>query len=452
VKRVSWGTRLGFYLAAVGSAFGLGNLWRFPYIVSENGGGAFVLVYIFLACVIGVSLLVGELILGKLSRRSVTSAMNVHYGSAKGATKSLWRYAGRFAVLLCLIVLSYYAVISGWVLHFVMQLMVRIMSHQSVDPTPMLEALRHNGWLQVALTSVHLLVTMLVVLKGVEEGLEKWIGYIMPVFAILLLLLIAKTMSLPTAPNALRFLFYPDFSALNWSSLIQALGHLFFTLSIGFGSMVTFGSYMRGDEHIPSAAFRVTALDTLISLLAGLLIFPIMLTSSRVQGGPEVLFESLPLLFQRMEGGPIFGVAFFICLYLAALAASIGLLENVVSNLIDKFKYTRAQAGWGAGGVAFVLGIFPALASSVFRDFTFQGRNLLGLLDDVIINWLLPLAALAIAFYVARVLPEEAKAKEFITDVPSAKLYSNWRFVMRYFAPGIIILAFVLQIIGLFVR
>ena len=266
--------------------------------------------------------------------------------------------------------------------------------------------------------------------KGVHEGIERWVGSVMPIFAILLLLLISKSLSLPSAASAMRFLFYPDFSKLTLSSPLQAIGHVCFTLSIGFGTMVTFGSYLTDDTKIPSAGFRVTALDTMISLAAGLLIFPIVISSSLAVSGPDVLFQTLPRLFLHLEGGFVFGIAFFLCLYLAALCASIGLLEGVVSNLLDRETLTRTQAAWSTGFIALLLAIFPALSTSVLRGVNYQGRGLLEILDAILINGILPLIALGISWIVSYNLKPDLKRHEFMMDdAPGTdKLYSHWGF------------------------
>lgn len=331
-KRGLWSTRFGFYLVAIGSACGLGNIWRFPYVVGENGGGAFVLLYAVLALSVGLPLLIGELLLGKYTRRSLMSAAS----QIKGPALPILRWLGLISILLALFILSYYAVISGWVLHFVMQFVFSFIKPQ-MEQRDFLTALMSNGLLQAGLASVHLVIVFVVVMKGVQEGIEKWIGNMMPLFIILLVYLMAKSLSLPTAENALRFLFYPDFSKLNSSSLISAIGHVMFTLSVGFGAMVTFGSYMHEGEHVPTAGFRVALTDSFISILAGLLVFPMALQVSHARlTDPTLIFEALPGFFMSTKTGNAFGLIFFLCLYIASLGASIGLLEVVVSNVVDR--------------------------------------------------------------------------------------------------------------------
>jgi NSS family neurotransmitter:Na+ symporter len=458
-KRSLWGTRFGFYLAAIGSAFGLGNLWRFPYVTVENGGGAFVLLYVLFALIVGLPLLIGELMLGKLTRRSVIAACKrvVVDPEVSSQPQSIekgwvrhWIWVGRFAVLSCLLILSYYAVISGWVLHFLLNFFVGHLTTGTFDVESSLNVLRDNGALQILLTSVHLLLTLIVVVKGVQEGMEKWVGNMMPIFVVLLVVLVTKTLSLPTATEAMRFLFYPDFTSLKPWSALHALGHVFFTLSVGFGTMVTFGSYLNDQTRIPGAGFRVTMMDTVISLFAGLLIFPLLIGASFSTTGPELLFQTLPRLLLDLDSGFFFGMAFFICLYLAALGASIGLLESLVANLLDFTALTRVQAAWLTGVTAFILAVGPALSTSVLKDVALSGRGLLEVLDGILVNGLLPIAGLGVAVLTATRLKAEKTEAEFINDdsITTRKLYSHWLFVMRWLAPIVIISAFVMALWG----
>jgi NSS family neurotransmitter:Na+ symporter len=267
---------------------------------------------------------------------------------------------------------------------------------------------------------------------------------------VLLVILVTKSLSLPTAPDALRFLFYPDFTKLTSASLLHALGHVFFTLSVGFGTMVTFGSYLNEQTHLPSAGFRVTAMDTLISLFAGLLIFPLLVGANLKVAGPELLFQTLPKLLQGLDNGFLFGMAFFICLYLAALGASIGLLESLVANVLDITGLPRLQATWLTGLAAFAFAIVPALSTSTLARVEVGGHGLLEILDTILINGLLPVAALGIAFAVSWKLKKSQVESEFLNDdsIATRKMYAHWIFAMRWLAPGVIIFAFVLAFAG----
>ena len=450
MKRGSWRTRFGFYLLAVGSACGLGNLWRFPYVVGENGGGAFILLYVFMALAIGAPMLIAELMLGKNTRRSVIVA-TAQMGQR---SKPMFKWVGRLAVVMSLVVLSYYAVISGWVLHFMTQFFVGLfVDTEGAASKTNLAALMSNGWLQLMLASAHLLITIVVVVKGVQEGLEKWISYMMPLFAVLVAVLLVKSFSLPSTPEVLRFLFYPDFSKLTLSSLNHALGHVFFTLSVGFGTMVTFGSYLREEDHVPTAGFRVALVDTLISLLAVVMIFPVAFQASNVPlTDPALMFEVLPRYLLGIPGGALFGLIFFVCLYMAALNASIGLLEVVVSNLVDRNKtMERGRATWYSGVVALVLTVLPALSSSVLDNVRIGGRSLIESLDSLLINWLLPLVALGILWAFYKGTSEKEKETSFVDKQKfvSYSMYPHWIFILKWAAPAVILVGFILQIIAL---
>lgn len=449
IKRGSWRTRFGFYLLAIGSACGLGNLWRFPYVVGENGGGAFVLLYVFLAMAMGAPLLIAELILGKNSRKSVLVATQQ---LAPRAGKFI-PWVGRFAVILSVIVFSYYAVISGWVLHFLTQFLVALFSaSENVSANTNLQALMSNGWLQLMLASAHILITVVVVVKGVQEGLEKWISYIIPLFVLLVVVLLIRSFSLPSTPEVLRFLFYPDFSKLTLSSVNHALGHVFFTLSVGFGTMVTFGSYMREEDHVPTAGFRVTLVDTIISLVAVVMIFPVAFQASNVPlTDPALMFEVLPRYLLGIRGGTLFGLAFFACLYMAALNASIGLLEVIVSNWVDsRKKMDRGRATWFSGGIALVLTMIPALSSSVFKEVRIGQRSLIESLDSLLINWILPMVALGLLIAYTRGTTDREKEISFVDKdkFVSYSMYPHWLFMLKWGAPAVIIVSMIMQIIG----
>lgn len=449
IKRGAWRTRFGFYLLAIGSACGLGNLWRFPYVVGENGGGAFVLLYVFLAMALGAPLLISELILGKNSRKSVLVATQQ---LAPRAGRFI-PWVGRFAVILSVIVFSYYAVISGWVLHFLTQFLVALFSNsEGAAAKTNLEALMSNGWLQLMLASAHILITVVVVVKGVQEGLEKWISYTIPLFAVLVIVLLIRSFSLPSTPEVLRFLFYPDFSKLTLSSMNHALGHVFFTLSVGFGTMVTFGSYMRDEDHVPTAGFRVTLVDTIISLVAVVMIFPVAFQASNVPlTDPALMFEVLPRYLLGIRGGTLFGLAFFACLYMAALNASIGLLEVIVSNWVDsRKKMDRGRATWFSGGIALVLTMIPALSSSVFKEVRIGQRSLIESLDSLLINWILPMVALGLLIAYVRGTSDREKEVSFINKdkFVSYSMYPHWLFMLKWGAPAVIVISMIMQIIG----
>ncbi|RME17392.1 MAG: sodium-dependent transporter, partial [Bdellovibrio sp.] len=462
MKQNKWGTRFGFYLAAMGSAFGLGSLWRFPYIVAENGGGAFVLLYAALVFVVGIPLLIAELMLGKSTRRSVLKALLLMREGGpftkpfpqNALLSFLYKsipWAGRLSLFVNISVLSYYAVICGWVLFFLIHFLLSYMGVQSLDAFHSLSFLLSHGLLQALLAGLHILLVSFIVGKDVENGIEKWIGYIMPVFGVLLFVLIHKSLTVGDHMSALRFLFYPDFSKLKLSSLAQAIGHVFFALSLGFGTIVTFGSYLNDRTYVPLASVRVATLDSLISILAGLLVFPLVFSITKDILGPTLMFKTVPLFFSQIEGGVLLGIGFFLCMYLAALSASVGLFETVVANLRETYLEKRLHGVLFTGIGCFLLSWFPAFSSSYLKNWQWRGKGLLEVLDDILINWTLPLVALAISFIVFGRLSDEVKKKEFFKEPQKASrlLFKHWIFALKWIAPTIIIFALVLQLIDI---
>lgn len=455
--RAVWQTRFGFYFAAIGTAFGLGNLWRFPYVVSENGGGAFVLLYIFLVFVVGTPLLLSELLLGKITRKSIVLALQSEPESPLPSKmplylQSLNPYIGPLVTIVSLIILSYFAVISGWVFYFFIHFLLISLGFASPPLEISMTYLRDHGWLQFLLAGIHLFSVTIIVARGIEKGIERWVGYMIPVFALLLLALVIQSLSLDTSVEALRYFFYPDFSRLNYSSLGDALGHVLFTLSIGFGTMVTFGSYLRKKTLVSTAGFRVAIMDSCVSLFSGLIIFPLVIMGVSTSMGPELLFHTVPILLSHLSGGAWFGVAFFLCLYLSALGASIGLLESVVANIKDVTHLKRSSASIYGGVACTLIAILPSLSSSLLSEVKWGSRGLLEIFDKALINWALPLLALLLSQIIHYKLNDEQKRREFMNEESkdSLVLYAHWLFALKWVVPSVILLAFLLQTIGLF--
>lgn len=468
MARRAWKTRFGFYLAAIGSAFGLGSLWRFPYIVSENGGGAFVILYMFLVVIIGVPLLIGELMIGKITRRGVIGAQkqlvaqaqsSATLPSAKSKSRILiWLMpkAGVIATFSCLCILSYYIVISGWVLYFLGRFLVlpALALPSAAEQTEYImqsfNDLHTSGWLQLIMAMVHLTIVSVVVAKDVEDGIERWIGLIMPIFVGILSVLVFKSLSMASSAEAIRYFMYPDFSKLTWNSLGYAVGQFCFTLSIGFGTMVTFGSYLQDQSLVPRTGFRVAFLDSLTALIAGFMIFPLVFSGAEKVRGPELLFQTVPEFLTRLDGGVIFGIFFFICLYLAALGASISLLETVVSNVTENSQLSRAKAtSYSSVGIA-IIATLPAFSTSAFRSLIWHNRGLLEIADLVLINGVVPLVALLFALIVVHEVNDKVKRDEFLAmQGPSSEiLYGHWNFVMKWVVPPLIVIALIMQLKG----
>ncbi|MEQ1722540.1 MAG: sodium-dependent transporter [Pseudobdellovibrio sp.] len=446
----SFKNRFSFYLLAIGSACGLGNLWRFPYIVGENGGGAFLLLYVFLALTIGLALMIAELMIGRFTGTSILAATK----QISAQTKSRIYIFGWLSLIISAITLSYYSVISGWVLHYITQFIMSFF-HSDSDfylKNLSVNVLLQNGWLQFMLASVHLLVAVVIVVKDFGEGVEKRIASLLPFFGLLVVFLLIGSLSLDSTQEVLRFLFYPDFSKLNLSSLGHAVGHVFFTLSLGFGTMVTFGSYFKNDDHLPTIGLRVTLVDTLISIIAVLLIFPIAFSSSKqIATDPSLLFDVLPSFLLSIRGGILFGLAFFLFLWLAALNASIGLLETITANLTEKRPDMKRPVAAGLSVfVILLITVFPAFSGTIFKNIKILGRSVIEFFDSTLINVLLPIAVLGMVIIFFKALTPVDRKKMFINnELPtSVALYSQWVFILKWTVPVIILLGLILLLAG----
>lgn len=443
--------RLTFYLLAVGSACGLGNLWRFPYIVGENGGGAFLLLYVFLCFTVGLSILTAELIIGRAARASL------HKITVRltGQTQKPFYWVGRLSLLISLVILAYYSVISGWVLYYLTQFGVSFFREDTNSYLTSLNMsfLNENGILQFMLASVHLLICAFILLYGKTRKFEKILSYFLMIFAVLISILIYTSVSIDGTTSVLRFLFYPDFTKLNLTSLGHALGHVFFTLSLGMGVLVTLGSYFKDEEHIPTIAFRVTVIDTTISIFAVLIIFPVAFSlSDKPMTDPGLLFESLPRLFMKIYYGEYFGFVFFICLWMAAINASVGLLETLISNTSEKFRQTnRAWSAWLVVAVTLFITIFPAFSGTYLKQFKLFGQSVIENIDSLLINYLLPMAVLGFIFvyFLFHKLSERQEAFISVEKPASVSLYRNWIWILKWFTPVIIVLGLILQVLAI---
>jgi len=450
---VRWRNRFAFYLLAVGSACGLGNIWRFPYVAGENGGGAFILLYLFLAFTVGISILIAELILGKTAEASLLKITE----RISATHKKSYFWVSMLTLFITTVILSYYSVVSGWVLHYITQFTIGIIRQDTSDYIAHLnlKVLLNSGWLQFALASVHLIVAGLIIDQRVTDRFEKILTtYIIPTFVILFGMLLIRSLSLDSTPQVLRFIFYPDFAKLNLKSLGHAIGHMCFTLSIGLGVLVTFGSYFKSDEHLPKVGFRVMLVDVAISLLSVLLVFPIAFSiGEKPLTDPSLLFEALPRLFMQFRFGAFFGLTFFLCLWIAALNASVGLLETLISNYSERFiKKDRKYSTWLIIVIILGLTLMPAFSGSLFKDIRFFHQTVLENLDSFLINYLLPLSSLGLLYLFFKAVSKSDIKNSFLRENSEASyiLVKYWLHILKWVAPVVIIIGVFLQILSLF--
>jgi len=340
----AWSSRFAFILAATGSAVGLGNIWKFPYITGENGGGAFVIVYLLCVLLIGVPIMIAETMLGRRTQRNPIETMELLTEEA-GADKN-WHYLGWMGIIAGMLILSYYSVIAGWSSAYVLKAFTG--SFFDADATAIKGIFDDFIASPVQLVFWHsafMLATMMIVVRGVNNGLEKAVQYLMPVLFVLMFLLVGYAMTTDSYYQGLHFLFTPDFSKLTSSAVLTAMGHAFFTLSLGMGAIMVYGSYLPKNISIAKTTFLIAGADTVVALLAGIAIFPIVFANNlHPDSGPGLIFETLPIAFGAMTGGWLMGILFFVMLAIAALTSSISLIEPAVAWLVENKDFSREKA------------------------------------------------------------------------------------------------------------
>lgn len=402
-EQKTWQGRLTFIMAASGSAVGLGNLWKFPYVAGENGGGAFVLVY--LACIIffGIPLLMAEIGIGRSTRKNAYGAFSI-LAEKTGASKH-WRNVGGLAICTSFLILSFYIVVAGWCLYYFYITATgyfNVPSH-SLDKNltgSTFETLLASPTILIISSIAFLSMTYAIVTSGVVKGIEKAINWLMPSMMLILAALIGYSATIGNFDAAVEFLFKPDFSKLTFDSAIIALGHSFFTLSLASASMITYGSYMPGKSSIPKTAFAVAGIDTLVALTAGLAIFPLVFQHGLEPGaGPGLMFISLPLIFNDIPYGQLFGSAFFFMMFIAALTSGISLMEPTVAWLEQRFNWTRKKSTALTAFSLWLVSLGTVFSLNIWNSPAFFGKNLFDALDYLTANVFMTLGALATAIF-----------------------------------------------------
>lgn len=431
-----------FIMAATGSAVGLGNIWKFPYITGENGGGAFVLVYLLCILLLGIPVMVAEVMLGRRGRQSPVNTMRQL--TREAGLHGFWNSIGWLGVVAGLLILSYYSVIAGWALAYIPEMgKGTFQGAGPVESQAFFDALLADKGRLLAWQSLFMLMTVGVVAFGVVKGLGVAVRILMPLLFVLLLAMLVFAYRHGDFIAAAEFLFRPDFSALTGRSVLEALGHSFFTLSLGMGSIMAYGAYMPADASIGKTVLAVAFLDTLVALMAGMAIFPIVFAHPGIDpaAGPELLFVSLPVAFGAMPGGLAVGMLFFILVTIAAWSSAISLIEPGVAWLIEKRGFNRFSANVLLGLVAWALGMGTVLSFNDWSGFTVGGFTFFGAMDFLTSRILLPLTGLFIAIFVGWVMPRMTSKSEL--DGDGSLMYPVWLWVLRYICPpaiGVVLL------------
>ncbi len=443
-SRGTWGSRIGFILAAAGSAIGLGNIWRFPYMTGRNGGALFVLIYVGFICFLGLPVLLAELALGRATCKNPVGA----FRAIRPKTK--WCYTGYLGVVTAVMILSFYSVIAGWTLGYCFKtLSGRFHDVDRSEVSAIFSQFIASPWLQISLLALFIFLTAFIVSKGVAAGLEKFSRVLMPALFLIMVLLMAHSLTLPGADKGLVFYLKPDFSEINGRVFLEAMGQAFFSLSLGLGTMLTYGSYLGKKENLVSSAAWVAVLDTTIAILAGFIIFPALFSQNMAPDqGPGLVFAILPVIFAHIPGGMLFGALFFVLLAVAALTSTISILEVPVAFLIDEKKWSRPRAAWLMGGVALLFGIPSALSGGGMKFFSrlpLVHVDFLTLWDKAWGNVALSVGALLIALFVAHVWKTANALDEITAGGARFRLARLWAFAIKYVCPLLILVVLVSQ-------
>jgi NSS family neurotransmitter:Na+ symporter len=446
-----WSSRWAFILAATGSAVGLGNIWKFPYITGEYGGGAFVLVYLVCVALIGIPIMMAEVMLGRRGRRSPINTMRLL--AKKEKRSRVWGYVGWMGVLTGFLILSFYSVIAGWAMAYIFRMGSGLLqAADSVTVKNTFGALVSDPEKLLAWHTVFMVMTMIVVARGVRQGLEKAVRWLMPTLLILLLVLDGYALNSGHFGQAVEFLFRPDFDKLTGGAVLTAMGHAFFTLSLGMGAIMMYGSYLPADSSIASTTITISVADTVVALLAGLAIFPIVFSFPDLApgAGPGLIFQTLPLAFANMPGGQFFGTLFFILLTIAAWTSAISIIEPAVAWLVENHSMTRIMAAVWTGIATWLTGILTIMSFNEWAfDFNFLGNiknnGIFDILDILTTNFLLPIGGLLIAIFAGWKMKPRHSREELALSRDS--MYQLWSFLIKFVAPPLVFIV-ILNLFG----
>ena len=439
-NRDGFGSKLGVIAAAAGSAIGLGNIYRFPCEVGENGGAAFLLMYLAVVIILGVPVMLSELVIGRRSQCNSVGAFK------KLAPKTKWPIVGYMGVLCGFLIFAFYSTVSGWTLEYIVKAVTN--SFQGKDLATIEQeftAFHDMGWRNVMWQAAFIFLTGFVVFKGVKNGIEKYAKILMPLLLVILIVLGIRSMTLPGAKEGLAFLFKPDFSKITGKVLVDALGQGFFSLSLGMGILITYGSYVKKEDNMTSTAFSVVIADTAIAILAGLIIFPAAFSFGvKPEAGMGLVFNTLPMLFNQMHGGYWFCLIFFVLLAIAALTSTISLLEVLVAYLCEERHLKRSWATAVACAATMLLGAIASLSLMSDSPFAKDGYTVFSMMDFLSSNILLPLGGVLIVIFAGWYLGKQ-KFFEEVTNGGTIKssLKEIIFFIIRYLAPVAIAIVFI---------
>lgn len=436
-------SNIGAILAAAGGAVGLGNIWRFPYMLGQNGGGAFLLVYVFFVILIGVPLMMTEFIIGRRAQSNVVGAYRKLSHGRKG-----WVSLGIFGIVAAFLIYAFYSVVAGWTLNYIVMACSGQLSGKEPEIiTQLFKSFTQGSFWPLVNQAFFLILTASVIVMGVQKGIEKVSKILMPILFILLILMSVRSLTLGAgAKEGLAFLFNPDFSKLTGSSILAALGQSFFSLSIGMGAMVTYGSYIRKEDKLFNTSLWIAGCDSLVAILAGIVIFPAVFAfGMNPASGPELVYIVLPNVFNSMPAGTLFAIIFFVLLGIAALTSTISLLEILVAFGVEEFHWKRGVASFFSTLLVFLIGAFCNLSFGPLKDATLFGKTIFDLFDLITASYLMPIGALLMTIFLGWFFPKvEVKDELSNGGTLKVKAFELYYFVLRFIAPlalGVIIIS-----------
>jgi NSS family neurotransmitter:Na+ symporter len=426
-------SNLGAILAATGGAIGLGNIWRFPYTVGENGGGAFILLYIAFVFLLGVPVLMSEIAIGRRSQKNVMGTFKVLAPNHKG-----WIGVGVLSIVTALIIYSFYSVVAGWTLNYIVLSGSNQLSGKNPAEISQLFAdFTQGSFWPLVYQFIFLGLTAGIVILGVQKGIEKYTKILMPILLLLMILMCVRSLTLDGARQGIDFLFKPDFSKITGNTALEALGQALFSLSIGMGAVCTYGSYIRKEDNLFTTSLWIAGADTFIAILAGIAIFPAVFAFGlSPAAGPSLVYEVLPNVFNSMPGGTIFAVGFFVLLSIAALTSTISLLEVLVLWAVEELHWTRRKAAILLSLAVFVMGVFCALSFGPLSNFKILGLTIFDFCDALTATYMMPIGALLFTLFIGWYLPKADVHDELSNSGQlKARYFKIYYFIIRYLAP-----------------
>ena len=439
-----WSSRFAFLMASVGFAVGLGNIWRFPYVTGENGGGAFVVVYLACAFGIGVPIVMAELLIGRRGKGSPTTAMaNVAEESGRSPH---WRWVGGMGLLAAYTIEVVYAVVVGWVLWYLFKAVTTgFVGIDAVSASAEFDSVLGNNLGMMAWTLVGLGITGYIIYSGVQGGIEKAVNIMMPLMFFLLVGLAGYNYFAGGFEQAVSWLFTPDFSQIGHTTVLAAIGQAFFSIGVAMGGMMTYGSYLPRSISISQSVLIIVIADTMVAVIAGLVIFPaVFFNGLDPAAGPGLIFQTMPVAFAQMPGGYVFSILFFLMLSVAGITSMVGLVESVNAWLQDHYGITRHRSAVLLIGSIACLSVLSILSYNVLSDYSIAGRNFNDTMDYFSNQILLPVGGLLLAIFAGWVVKKEFTRDELTTL--NATSYEIWHFLIRYVVPPAVLVIFVMGI------